>query len=664
MDVDIIGRVRNTPLSVRQGLVPLFEAISNSIDAIEDSGRADGEIKVLVKRELDSLLIDDQEQRSIAPITGFEIVDNGIGFTDINYNSFNRSDTRLKAPRGGKGIGRFLWLKAFDHVEIESTFTGNGSRFHRSFRFALDNNPISEHRLSQYADGQARATTVRLIGLKPEYAEHIIKRTDTIVYHIVEHFLEYFVLERMPEIVLLDDATDEQIDLTIIYQDWVARTDSTEYLLGEYAFVVTHFMLQAQSGMKHKLNYCAIRRVVKEKRLDHRLISNLPSRIEAADDSQLVYVGYVSSSFLDNHVNQERTDFTTFPDGGFQFVGELTWSDIETKAINSSSEYLEPYTEPVAQETQQKVEDFVAQEAPQYRSLLKRRPDIIDGIAPGITSDKLELELHQQQKTWEIELRQTADAIINSPEPPDEDDEIRQRYERFLEEWNENGKAALAKYVVHRRTTLALLEKHMELDAHRRYALEETVHKLIFPLRRTSDDIDYQQQNLWIIDEKLAFHRYLASDIPLNRIEILDSDEQDRPDLLIFDNAFAVVADEPINGVILFEFKRPMRSDSNPVAQMFRYIRKIRDGDATNNHGRPIVVRDETPFYCYAICDLTTSLRNAFDDMNLQVTPDNEGYFGYNGMHRAYVEVISFNKLLRDAKQRNKILFEQLNMPT
>jgi hypothetical protein len=661
MDIDIIGKVRNTPLSVKHGLAALFEAVSNSIDAIDDSKQDGGAITIVVKRNLDSLLLDDEEQRKIAPITRFEIVDNGIGFTEMNFGSFNRSDSRFKAQRGGKGIGRFVWLKVFEHVEIESTFVENGSQLSRSFKFILDNDPIAEHQLAKTVITDSCQTEIRLVGLKPEYAEHMIKRADTIAYHLVEHFLEYFVLERMPKVVLVSE--DERINLNSVYREWVAENDRSEFSLDEHSFSVIHFMLEARTGMHHKLNYCANRRVVKEKRLDHKLIGNLPSKIEAADSSQLIYAGYVSSDFLDNHVNQERTDFTTFPDGGLRFIGELGWSEIEKHAIGASRIYLEPYTEPVALETYEKVENFVAQEAPQYRGLLKHRPEVIDSFPPGISQDTLDLELYKHQKTWEIELRHTADEIINSPDLPDKtDDEIRENYERFLEEWNENGKATLAKYVVHRRTTLALLEKYMGSESDTGYALEKTIHKLIFPLKRTSDDIDYQKQNLWIIDEKLAFHRYLSSDLPLNQIEPVDSDERDRPDLLIFDNAFAIVEGEPINGVTLFEFKRPLRSDSNPVTQMFRYIRKIRTGNELNNHGRPIVIREETPFYCYAVCDLTPSPRNEFDDMNLQVTPDNEGYFGYNPSRRADVEVISFNKLLRDAKQRNKILFDQLNV--
>jgi hypothetical protein len=79
----------------------------------------------------------------------------------------------------------------------------------------------------------------------------------------------------------------------------------------------------------------------------------------------------------------------------------------------------------------------------------------------------------------------------------------------------------------------------MQSDDEGGYARERTIHELIFPLKHTSDDIDYEQQNLWIIDEKLSFHRYLASDIELRQVSAITTNENDRPDLLIFDNPIA-----------------------------------------------------------------------------------------------------------------------------
>lgn len=49
------------------------------------------------------------------------------------------------------------------------------------------------------------------------------------------------------------------------------------------------------------------------------------------------------------------------------------------------------------------------------------------------------------------------------------------------------------------------------------------------------------------------------------------------------------------------------------------------------------------------------------ENAGLTLTPDGEGYYGYNQPRGAYIEVISYNKMVRDAAQRNQILFDKLN---
>jgi prophage antirepressor-like protein len=78
---------------------------------------------------------------------------------------------------------------------------------------------------------------------------------------------------------------------------------------------------------------------------------------------------------------------------------------------------------------------------------------------------------------------------------------------------NELGKAELAKYVTHRRTILDLvLQSLKRVRADDKYPFEKILHKMIFPMGETSRDIFFEQQNLWIIDERLCYHTILTSD--------------------------------------------------------------------------------------------------------------------------------------------------------
>lgn len=72
---------------------------------------------------------------------------------------------------------------------------------------------------------------------------------------------------------------------------------------------------------------------------------------------------------------------------------------------------------------------------------------------------------------------------------------------------------------------------------------------------------------------------------------------------------------------------------------------------------------DRIPAYAYVICDTTKEIEIIAQNKGFLATPDNLGYYGYNPSLQTYVEVISYTKLLRDAKKRNRILFDKLNLP-
>ena len=55
-----------------------------------------------------------------------------------NYKSFNTAYSTLKIQKGCKGIGCFLWLKAFKKVNIKSTYFENDQYHYREFTFSAD----------------------------------------------------------------------------------------------------------------------------------------------------------------------------------------------------------------------------------------------------------------------------------------------------------------------------------------------------------------------------------------------------------------------------------------------------------------------------------------------------------------------------------------------
>lgn len=214
-----------------------------------------------------------------------------------------------------------------------------------------------------------------------------------------------------------------------------------------------------------------------------------------------------------------------------------------------------------------------------------------------------------------------------------------------------------------------LLEKAIEIQEDNRYCAEETLHSIICPMRYTSDEIEFEEMNLWIIDDRLAYHTFLASDKLMKSLPVLDTSVEKRMDIAIFDQAFSFSDNQDFfNSISIVEFKKPNRNDlkdddKNPINQVLGYVKNIKEGKAKRPNGRPFVNVSNTAFYCYVIADLTDSMREDAVNAGLMLTPDGDGYFGYNQTRGAYIEVISYDKLVRDAKQRNQILFDKLFNP-
>jgi hypothetical protein len=120
-------------------------------------------------------------------------------------------------------------------------------------------------------------------------------------------------------------------------------------------------------------------------------------------------------------------------------------------------------------------------------------------------------------------------------------EEYEARVNDFIERENELGKSSLAQYVAHRKVILEFLEKSLQSNPETgKYPLEEIIHKIIYPMRTTSDDVPYEQQNLWIIDERLSYHGFLASDMPLDTVKVLANPSESRPDIMIFDSCAVI----------------------------------------------------------------------------------------------------------------------------
>jgi len=667
--MNLQGRVAKTALKPnppRNCLWPLFEAVVNSIHAIQAAGIGDGKIDIHIKRDTRQAVASSEGQKVVHhPIESFSVVDNGIGFNEENMASFEEADSLFKQHLGGKGVGRLMWLTVFRRVEVNSVFMKDGASWRRSFTFSIPHDGVAKAKLEP-AQGGARQTTVRLVHIIQPFKRHCPKRTSSIADHIIEHCLPFLAMQNAPVVALHDPESEEgRLDLNQRYDEFKLHTESAPFEVEGVAFRVEHILMRRHGDPRHMLHFCANDRAVSQEPLD-QYIPDLQAPIEHPPSGQAAtYHGYVSGEYLDATATDERNDFRRIRSERGLLDGEVQWQKIVDAAAGGAREFLAPYTESTRRQKLDRITRYVHTEAYQYRHVLKHRPDLMDQVSPGATGNALDLELYKAAQIHDRELKELQHELLEQPDALSADPESYQsRLDAFLEQWNDAGKDRLAAYVAYRKALLSYLHDQLKRRNDGKYELEKDIHRIVFPMRAISDDVPQDQMNLWIIDERLAFHYYLASDKYLDKLEPLEIDVHKRADLLIFDRPFMFSDDDVhLGAVMIVEFKRPMTDKEDPVRQVFGYVRDVRSGRARNNHGRTLNVSPSTPFYAYILCDLTPKMREFTEDAGLTKTPDEEGYIGFNSAHQVYVEMISYDKLVDDARKRNAIFFEKLGLP-
>jgi hypothetical protein len=245
-----------------------------------------------------------------------------------------------------------------------------------------------------------------------------------------------------------------------------------------------------------------------------------------------------------------------------------------------------------------------------------------------------------------------------------------ERFDRRLEEMTRPSQASLASYMMLRRSIIEMY-KQLLRKAGDRYQREAAIHRLIFPMGRDHETSKaFLEHNLWLIDERLTFADYIASDMRLQRHKALFGvNDKDEPDVVAYYN-LGFSTDDPAEGtlrnVVIVEFKRPgplQKKDEDPWRQVMRYIRKMRDG-FENEDGQKIKAGTNTRFYCYILCDS--------DDPNVQqfleehqfkpIFDGEEGYFLYHEALKTYAELLPFSKVLRDVERNHRAFFERLGL--
>lgn len=659
MNINFQGLVELHTLPTSEPLLPLYEAVVNSIQSINQANISDGSIYIKIERE-DSLSLLEKETWE-TDIENIIIHDNGSGFTEDNFKSFNTYASDFKKMLGCKGVGRMIWLKAFGSVKVESTYCENGNWFHRTFTFDKVNSVSNETKESVENDAY-NSTIITLKNLRSKNKSNTPKKISTIARDLLNHCFIYFVLGKAPKITISDGT--ENISVNSLFEN-IKKEDiaTVEFSIEDKSFRLIHFKNYNPNSSTHCLNLCANDRRVSSTNLQS-VFNGVNSKFVTAEGA-FVYNGYITSDYLDENVNRERTSFN-IEDTQISTFNRVTRNEIISTAMEHILAYLRDDLVAYNDNKRGKIERFIRNVNPRYRLLLRRYPECIDNILISDDEEKLELELFKQEQQYKLKLKEEGKELEKIIKGNINAADIMKKTTAYAEKLSEMGKSSLAEYILHRKAVLDILENNLKYQDDNRYAYEESIHQMVFPMQQTSDDVDYTAHNLWLIDEKLSYHYYLASDKKIKSMDPIQSASKNEPDIAIFDSPFAFTdeSEQPFRNVTIIEFKRPGRESygdsENPIQQVIEYMDDFTNGKIKTKDGLTIDGNSNIRFFCYILCDISEKLKKYIKQYDFQETPDGQGYYFYSKNYNAYMEIVPYNKMIRDSKKRNKILFDKL----
>ncbi len=651
---DVANRVLRLPKpsNTADALQPVFEAVSNGMHAIQDkfNGKAQslGSVQVVFE--------------GIREAVEYKVVvsDNGIGLDTERFKAFCTTDTAFKITRGGKGVGRLLWLDAFSMIRVNSIFEEDGKLFRRTFDFSLSGDePIFNEQLSELSERAETGTAITLTGLRSNsYATSMPVQFATIQKHFASHFLADFLLGKAPAMTVSFEGRDASFPQAV-NDLLVEKRESVEFKSDIYSdLTLDGYVMKKEASSdldgSHQLHLVSSGRTVQTRKIDGLLGVK---RIGADNDSVLHCC--VTGPFLDERVNQERTQFNF----GEDVAADLTKECVDQAKANIVVEEVSSYEDYRIGRLDDFVEHYPSFGFEDTPSLLKRTPvnaDNHEAFAKALIPHKIRADKDRREQVQAVLDRLMTDEGIQ----PDLSEEISKVAAAASADENRQ----LMEYVIRRKFIIeimdALLGKVRVLSGKFDTHLEGTFHQLICPMRVVGND-PYRtapaSHDLWLLDERLAPAKYFASDA---RIEdfMVDRDK-DRVDLMIWDkvHGLGLGHDEKLSRVLLVEFKKPERKgySGNYVLgrQMNRYIEKLKKREVRSHTGDTVELSEDVVFHCYVVADIVGDLEA--DTRNWNRSPSGRGRFQYlQGDDKGTIEVVEWKELVRDAKVRNQNFLE------
>lgn len=586
----------------------------------------------------------------------FEAVirDNGIGLNEDNYDSFLTPFTGNRLSQKGQGFGRFVGLKVFEDIYYYSSFKkadGNIGKIKFKFDVFADEELAETERYHPQENEIGCVVEMRTPRSEYNAISSSIQGED-ILASTLRTFLPAFLKNQMPSLTItVDEATFDANEEFKEFFKADHTTTVTTLIDGESHEITLEFS-KVRKGRGFKENTLVLLGAGRVVGANQNLNQALGTRHFTDGENNVVYVVAASGPILDQSVNNRRTQLEIDPED-IKSIYRIAVQEILSLENDFVTRRREHQTNEVAN---------ILKANPLLRRGLSGNSlkAYIDGSNIGWSREKFLQDLALKQFRNRRDFQKDLVTAFKSPE------DFKSKREKILQEIEEQNKNALASYVVYRKDVIELVEHTRSETDDGKVKLEDELHDIVFQRFEDSYSKSFFEHNLWLIDERLSFFSYVASD----RTSLGKKRQKGEKvaDLAAFDECLILTQGENRDVLVLIEFKRPLRDDykrgfvkDDPVEQVYVTAESIRErGSFKSTAGSLINISAGTRIYGYVIADLTPTLKKVCVGRDMTQSWDGQGYYDFHKTFDTFVEVISYDKMITDARKRNAAFFKVL----
>ena len=572
----------------------LYEAITNSIQANAD------EIKV--KFIYNTLNFEDVKKEEKV-LEAIEIIDNGEGFIDKNVKAFKEYKTKNKINLGCKGVGRFLFLKLFERVEIES--------LDKKIEFVVnkDIEAITQNKM-------IKKTIVKL--LKPK--NKIVVNFENLQEKLKEHFIAYFkLLQDEGRVVKISIFENDNLIFEIKSNE-IPNFNSIKFKIKNHDFILSYVF--NDKNLPNEGYYCAGKRVVKKN-------SELESNKKLKLYKQFNILFLLESKYLDENVKSDtRDDFTIYPKRrNDDLFSNISWEDIKNELKIQIQNIAKANGIDIEKITKENIEEAI-NKAPYFGFYINENDDFLD-------SEELINNAKKRLEEDKIILRTNRDKIDKAD---------------FYKKLSIVTQTELAEYIFDREKVIERLKSLTDEKS-----LEKEIHDLFMKRKTIDDKQDYRRNHLWLFDDRFMTYDKVFSDKQIKEIFPKLSENLDRPDLLsIISNTYEK---NKMTDIVVIELKRPDEkiTPAGAEEQLLDYASYINENFEDENRK----IRIWT--YAFLKFDKATERRLISKGYNRVFTnTEYPLYYRPYPNENTIINFIDYKTLAYDAELRNKTFLKIL----